>query len=119
MDWLREKMNAVKVGGMVREDEREVESVNEGTEGNAKPRHEHTREMQEMEARIPEGVEIIEAEPIHDRKSVFVGRACRITDPLQVSIAPSSFFYGQIWTQNLNAEEDIGTNDSSAFDVGS
>ncbi|KAI0938144.1 hypothetical protein AcV5_001166 [Taiwanofungus camphoratus] len=86
MDWLREKMNAVKVGGMVREDEREVESVNEGTEGNAKPRHEHTREMQEMEARIPEGVEIIEAEPIHDRKSVFVGRACRITDPLQVQM---------------------------------
>jgi Uncharacterized protein family UPF0029 len=33
---------------------------------------------------LPEGIEIIEAESITDRKSVFVGRACRITDPAQV-----------------------------------
>ena len=33
---------------------------------------------------LPEGLEIIEAEPIMDRKSSFVGRACRITSPDQV-----------------------------------
>ena len=33
----------------------------------------------------PEGIEICEAEPITDRKSSFVGRACRITHPSQVS----------------------------------
>jgi hypothetical protein len=32
---------------------------------------------------IPEGVEIIEAEVITDRKSSFVGRACRISHPSQ------------------------------------
>lgn len=33
---------------------------------------------------IPQGLEIFEAEPITDRKSSFVGRACRVTDPSQV-----------------------------------
>ena len=33
---------------------------------------------------LPEGIEIYEAEPITDRKSSFVGRACRITHPEQV-----------------------------------
>lgn len=33
---------------------------------------------------LPEGIKIIEAEPIVDRKSVFVGRACLISHPSQV-----------------------------------
>ena len=35
---------------------------------------------------MPAGITIVEAEPIHDRKSSFVGRACRITDPAQVRL---------------------------------
>lgn len=33
---------------------------------------------------LPEGLQLVEGEPILDRKSVFVGRACSITDPSQV-----------------------------------
>lgn len=33
---------------------------------------------------LPEGIKMIEAEPIVDRKSAFVGRACRISNPAQV-----------------------------------
>ncbi|KIO12518.1 hypothetical protein M404DRAFT_124735 [Pisolithus tinctorius Marx 270] len=33
---------------------------------------------------LPEGIQIIAVEPIVDRKSVFVGRACRISHPSQV-----------------------------------
>jgi hypothetical protein len=33
---------------------------------------------------LPEGIELFEAMPIIDRKSAFVGRACRISDPAQV-----------------------------------
>ncbi|SRR6266702_218875 len=33
---------------------------------------------------LPEGIQLFEAEPIIDRKSAFVGRACRISDPNQV-----------------------------------
>jgi hypothetical protein len=39
---------------------------------------------------LPEGIEIYEAEPITDRKSSFVGRACRITHPSQVSRTTST-----------------------------
>ncbi|THH16921.1 hypothetical protein EW146_g3794 [Bondarzewia mesenterica] len=35
------------------------------------------------EAELPKNIEIVEAEAIIDRKSVFVGRACRISDPSQ------------------------------------
>ena len=38
---------------------------------------------------LPEGVKLIEAEPIVDRKSVFVGRACQISHPSQVRVALS------------------------------
>ena len=34
---------------------------------------------------LPEGIGLVEAVPIVDRKSAFVGRACRISDPAQVS----------------------------------
>lgn len=35
---------------------------------------------------MPEGTEFTVAEPIVDRKSVFIGRACQITDPSQVPV---------------------------------
>lgn len=34
---------------------------------------------------LPSGIRIFEAEPILDRKSAFVGRACAITDPAEVN----------------------------------
>lgn len=38
-------------------------------------------------ASLPNGIHVIEAEPITDRKSVFIGRVCRINDPSQVSFS--------------------------------
>ena len=35
---------------------------------------------------LPEGIRLVEAVPIVDRKSAFIGRACRISEPAQVSI---------------------------------
>lgn len=43
------------------------------------------------ESTLPSGIHIVEAQPIIDRKSAFVGRACRITDPSQVC-AKRDFF---------------------------
>ena len=36
---------------------------------------------------LSSGVHLFEAEPIIDRKSVFVGRVCHISDPSQVSMS--------------------------------
>ncbi|KAH9062664.1 UPF0029-domain-containing protein [Lactarius vividus] len=38
----------------------------------------------DIQPALPEGVKLFEAEPIIDRKSAFVGRACQISDPAQV-----------------------------------
>jgi hypothetical protein len=37
---------------------------------------------------LPEGIQLVEAEPIVDRKSAFIGRACKISDPAQVRRRP-------------------------------
>ncbi len=41
-------------------------------------------------AALPEGIKLFEADPITDRKSAFIGRACRISDPAQVSTLDES-----------------------------
>jgi hypothetical protein len=41
---------------------------------------------------LPEGMRLFEAEPVVDRKSAFVGRACRISDPAQVISSVGSRF---------------------------
>jgi hypothetical protein len=40
------------------------------------------------DASMPEGVQFYVAEPIQDRKSTFIGRACRLSHPSQVSPLP-------------------------------
>ncbi|KAJ7591490.1 ribosomal protein S5 domain 2-type protein [Mycena floridula] len=35
---------------------------------------------------LPKGIQIFEADPIFDRKSIFCGRACRISDPAEVPL---------------------------------
>jgi len=41
------------------------------------------------EASLPEGLKLFDAEPIHVRKSTFIGHACRIEDPSQVPLVLS------------------------------
>ncbi|KIJ37445.1 hypothetical protein M422DRAFT_33768 [Sphaerobolus stellatus SS14] len=81
--WYSEKLSEEKAGELLREEERSLRHANED---------EHTKvslppaidERIPIQSSMPEGIEIIEAEPIIDRKSAFVGRACRITHPSQV-----------------------------------
>ena len=40
---------------------------------------------------LPEGIQMFTAEPITDRKSVFVGRACRISHPSEVGFISYDF----------------------------
>ena len=42
-------------------------------------------EDQKLLIALPTGVQIFVADPLTDRKSVFVGRACRISNPSEVS----------------------------------
>ncbi|TFY50464.1 hypothetical protein EVJ58_g11039, partial [Rhodofomes roseus] len=86
--WLEERMSERRAGEILREDERaDARDEPEEAEGRVKAVEERVKSVEQLEAeaRMPEGVEFVVAEPIVDRKSVFIGRACQITHPSQVS----------------------------------
>lgn len=83
--WYEERLSTDAAGRMVREDERDEQrpqAEDMETEGT------HTTGSADaavpLPAEMPSNVQIVEAEAITDRKSAFVGRACRISDPSQV-----------------------------------
>jgi hypothetical protein len=80
VQWYEEKLSMKKVEAMVREDAKAASE---------KPALENESPLLDASAGplpgIPEGIEIIQAEAITDRKSAFVGRACRISHPSQVA----------------------------------
>ena len=93
-EWVRERMSERMAGEMMREDERERARGHEEEDAGEKgARTEDTSGIGMVRAMVdaapapaemPAGITIAEAEPILDRKSSFVGRACRVTDPSQV-----------------------------------
>jgi hypothetical protein len=88
--WYQDQLSEKAAGEMVREETKEAKSLlasNDLTgppEGVSSARSAISEPQNSVE--LPEGLEIIEAEPVVDRKSSFVGRACRITSPDQVAL---------------------------------
>ena len=89
--WYEEKLSAEKAGELVRDDEKELAGVNGSSSGTrllSPDRLEESIPAVEQESilsDLPVGVRLYVAEPITDRKSAFVGRACRIHHPSEVS----------------------------------
>jgi hypothetical protein len=85
--WYEEQLSEKAAGEMMREETKESKTppVSEDLSGPPEAiRPDTTGPELQASVELPEGLEIIEAEPIMDRKSSFVGRACRITSPDQV-----------------------------------
>ncbi|KIJ69890.1 hypothetical protein HYDPIDRAFT_104547 [Hydnomerulius pinastri MD-312] len=84
--WYEDRLSQEKVSELVREHmlahEQALQNnpAGEAVEDPRMPRPEPPLQ----DTALPEGIKLIEAEPIVDRKSVFVGRACRISHPSQV-----------------------------------
>lgn len=86
-EWFSGKKSEKLAGQLLREDERgsATPDVEESKNKKVSELHDHVEEhAAPVPVGIPKGLDIIEAEPIIDRKSAFVGRACRIADPAQV-----------------------------------
>ncbi|KAK7696239.1 hypothetical protein QCA50_000892 [Cerrena zonata] len=88
-EWFEQRKNEKAVGELLREDERGAAHV-DVEEGKGKQvaelLHDEPADAKIPIVTMPEGIEITEAEAITDRKSSFVGRACRITHPSQVPL---------------------------------
>lgn len=90
-EWFGKKRSEKLAGELLREDERGPPAGLEGALEEGKDEKKVVVLEDHLEASspplavaMPAGIEIIEAEPITDRKSSFVGRACKITDPAHV-----------------------------------
>ncbi|KAF5387600.1 hypothetical protein D9615_000735 [Tricholomella constricta] len=88
--WYEDRLSLEKAGELLREDAKE--HVNGSTD--TPPSETDERRLSPEDAlsiatslkSLPEGLELFAAEPITDRKSAFVGRACRISHPSEVPI---------------------------------
>ncbi|KLO16317.1 UPF0029-domain-containing protein [Schizopora paradoxa] len=90
--WYSDRLSGEKVNEILREDEKHHEVTPPDMV------HDDHDDMEDFESTfqdtksppaalgtsLPPGVEIYVAEPVIDRKSIFVGRACRINDPSEV-----------------------------------
>jgi len=77
--WYEDHLTAEKVKSLVREDTVEPESSHT-------PLAAEREQPLAVSITLPKGIQIFEAEPIVDRKSSFVGRACAISDPAEVPL---------------------------------
>lgn len=79
--WYNDRLSAEKASELEREDAKDDKRRSPSIE----PEHEEAISVPSASlVAIPEGVQIVESEAITDRKSVFIGRACRISHPSQV-----------------------------------
>jgi hypothetical protein len=86
--WYGARKSEKLAGQLLRQDARSYATTEIPEESNKNTSEFDERQPKErppaVPVGIPAGVQIVEAEPITDRRSSFVGRACRITDPSQV-----------------------------------
>ncbi|TFK43859.1 hypothetical protein BDQ12DRAFT_702818 [Crucibulum laeve] len=91
--WYEEKLSAEKAGELLREDERE-DAIHTRTSSTPTTKAQDSddenlpssHESKTPPSAIPAGIVIHTAEPITDRKSAFVGRACQISNPSEVPL---------------------------------
>ncbi|KAJ7337373.1 ribosomal protein S5 domain 2-type protein [Mycena albidolilacea] len=79
--WYGDRLSADAAGAMVRAD-----THPEHQNQTAPPPSLPVSTPDPVVTELPQGIEIFVAEPINDRKSAFVGRACVISDPSEVPI---------------------------------
>ncbi|KAF9266227.1 UPF0029-domain-containing protein [Marasmius fiardii PR-910] len=86
VEWYQERLSADRVGELIREDQIHHSRTPSPSQNSSNPTSRHEPAEEATSVALPEGIQIFEAEPIIDRKSSFVGRACVITDPSQVPL---------------------------------
>lgn len=86
--WYDNRLSMEKAGELLREDAKEQSGQHTDTLPIEADRHTSSENAVVIETSmdsLPEGLELSIAEPITDRKSVFIGRACRVSHPSEAS----------------------------------
>jgi len=88
--WYSDRLSEDKAHELVREDGRDRQEASVADDGHEELGVSRPRLEPQIGLPMPNDIQIVEAEAITDRKSAFVGRACRISDPSQVPIILSN-----------------------------
>ncbi|KAG0703889.1 hypothetical protein DFH29DRAFT_914567 [Suillus ampliporus] len=85
--WYEDRISRETAGELLREDALTRNHVLvEPDEHLVSPSTADENDRVSFDTTLPEDIKIVEAEPIVDRKSIFIGRACRISHPSQVPL---------------------------------
>ena len=85
--WYEQRLESKRAGEALREQSHPSLDLTKPEAGGSTP---VPASLDTQSIALPEGIRLVEAAPIVDRKSAFIGRACRISDPAQVSSCPGS-----------------------------
>jgi hypothetical protein len=83
--WYEDRLSVEKAGELLREDTNSKDHVG-SRPGVSSAEHDGDLPPEDLISltKLPDGIQIFTAEPITDRKSTFVGRACNISHPAEV-----------------------------------
>ncbi|KXN89499.1 Protein IMPACT [Leucoagaricus sp. SymC.cos] len=85
--WYEDRLSEDRMKEMIREDEKEANNTRTDSDPRINPRNSPERtDDHRLTEEMPPGIHFFIAEPIVDRKSSFIGRACRISDPSEVPL---------------------------------
>jgi hypothetical protein len=83
--WYEERLESKRAGETLREQSHSSSHLIDSEKPDVSPRTSVPAPLNTQSVALPEGIKLYEAAPIVDRKSAFIGRSCRISDPAQVS----------------------------------
>lgn len=85
LHWYEQRLESKREGEALREQSHPIQHVIDSEKPNASSGTSVSAFLKTQSVVLPEGIKLYEAAPIVDRKSAFIGRACRISDPAQVN----------------------------------
>jgi hypothetical protein len=92
--WYEDRLSAEKAGELVREDTNSKDHLVPRPDISSAEQYAHDEDLSSEDSisltKLPDGIQMFTAGPITDRKSAFVGRACRISHPAE---AGHPFYY--------------------------
>ncbi|KAJ3576253.1 hypothetical protein NP233_g569 [Leucocoprinus birnbaumii] len=103
--WYEDRLSEDKMKEIVREDERDNHGTKTEPAVDMEPKitSEDVNGVTGSTNEMPPGIHFFIAEPIVDRKSTFIGRACRISDPSEARDPPLQPFFSRAAHPIINA----------------
>jgi len=91
LHWYEQRLESKRAGEALREQSHPSTHLVDSEKHEASGSTSVSVSLNTQSIALPEGIKLFEAAPIVDRKSAFIGRACRISDPAQVSRCRGSY----------------------------